>query len=624
MCRCHSRGRVVAISGLVAALATLSAPMCAAGPDDTIAFRDVRVFDGSQVLPSATVVVKGGLIERVGPAGKIPDGARVVDGTGKTLMPGFFDCHVHTLDESQLRQAAVFGVTTVLDMGCDPAFAARIRAKQSAGEASEQADLFSAGAGALPVGGPKPLSAPPRLEFPTLAGPDQARAFVDDRIAEGSDYIKIRCGDGEQIGLGAGPKLSRETIAAVIRAAHARRKLAVAHVLELEDAREAVADGVDGLVHLFIDAPADEAFLRLAAERRPFIIPTLTALEGIMGRASGASLADDPDLAPDLPAAEARLLKTVNPLRSPRGSTAAERAVPGETARMLGATGVPILAGTDAPSLGVAYGVSLHRELELLVAAGLPPAEVLAGATARPARAFGLADRGRIAPGLRADLVLLDGDPTADIRATRKIVGVWKRGRPIDRHVWRERVRKEFEGGSSVAGIALPPAGSEGGLVSDFEAGEVRATFGAGWAASTDSMLGGKSSATLEVVEGGANGSRGALRIRGRVADRAEPRFAGAHFLPGRSQFEPANLSAKSSLSFWARGDGKRFSIMVFSRKGGFTPSVKEFIAVGDWKRYRFELKDFDGCDGSDITGLFLGGTQPGEYELWVDDVRFD
>jgi hypothetical protein len=63
---------------------------------------------------------------------------------------------------------------------------------------------------------------------------------------------------------------------------------------------------------------------------------------------------------------------------------------------------------------------------------------------------------------------------------------------------------------------------------------------------------------------------------------------------------------------------------MVFSRKGGFTPSVKEFIAVGDWKRYRFELKDFDGCDGSDITGLFLGGTRPGEYELWVDDVRFD
>jgi imidazolonepropionase-like amidohydrolase len=90
--------------------------------------------------------------------------------------------------------------------------------------------------------------------------------------------------------------------------------------------------------------------------------------------------------------------------------------------------GVEVLAGTDAPSPGVAHGLSLHRELELLVLAGLTPSEALAAATSAPARAYGLHDRGRIAPGRHADLVLVNGDPTADVRATRDIAGVWKRG----------------------------------------------------------------------------------------------------------------------------------------------------------------------------------------------------
>jgi imidazolonepropionase-like amidohydrolase len=91
--------------------------------------------------------------------------------------------------------------------------------------------------------------------------------------------------------------------------------------------------------------------------------------------------------------------------------------------------GVAVLAGTDAPAPGVAHGASIHRELELLVLSGLTPSEALAAATAAPARAFGFHDRGRIAPGLRADLLLVEGDPTADVRATRRIVGVWTLGR---------------------------------------------------------------------------------------------------------------------------------------------------------------------------------------------------
>jgi imidazolonepropionase-like amidohydrolase len=99
-----------------------------------------------------------------------------------------------------------------------------------------------------------------------------------------------------------------------------------------------------------------------------------------------------------------------------------------EALRQLAKAGVPLLTGTDSPSPGSTYGASVHGELELLVGAGLTPLQALAAATSAPARAFRLADRGRIAPGLRADLVLVDGDPTSDVRAARRIVAVWKKG----------------------------------------------------------------------------------------------------------------------------------------------------------------------------------------------------
>jgi imidazolonepropionase-like amidohydrolase len=101
--------------------------------------------------------------------------------------------------------------------------------------------------------------------------------------------------------------------------------------------------------------------------------------------------------------------------------------------RQLVRSGVPLLAGTDAPSPGATYGASVHGELELLVGAGLTPVQALTAATSNAARAFKLVDRGRVERGMRADLVLVDGDPTRDILATRRIVEVWKRGRRVER-----------------------------------------------------------------------------------------------------------------------------------------------------------------------------------------------
>ena len=109
----------------------------------------------------------------------------------------------------------------------------------------------------------------------------------------------------------------------------------------------------------------------------------------------------------------------------------------------LHAAGVPILAGTDTPNLGTAWGVSMHREMEMLVDVGLTPIEALRAATSVPADAFRLKDRGRIKTGLRADLILVSGDPEIDITTTRDIVRVWKLGNEV--------VRTPVSGTTSVA-----------------------------------------------------------------------------------------------------------------------------------------------------------------------------
>jgi imidazolonepropionase-like amidohydrolase len=415
-------------------VAPAAAPAAPAPDGRAVLIRGARVFDGEKILGTRDVLVEAGRIARVGASLAAPPGVTVVDGRGKTLLPGLIDAHVHTFPAAA-ADALRFGVTTEFDMFTfpSPAMIAAWKAQRASYGKTNQADIYTAGMGVTPPGGhPTELfkrPGAPVLPFPTLAPGDDARAFVAARVAEGSDYIKVFQDDGTRPGRAASlPAFSPERLREVIAAAKATGKKVIVHVQQLKDARLAVADGVDALGHAVCDEPVDDALAGEMKRRHVVQIATLAIYDGIGGSGDAARIAAEPAVAPWLSGMQRAMLGAKPP--APRPS---EFATALASTAKLHRAGVTILAGTDAPNPTTTFGVSLHLELELLVRAGLTPAEALTAATAAPAKFFHVADRGRIVRGLRADLVLVDGDPTADIRATRHIAAVWKNGWPVDR-----------------------------------------------------------------------------------------------------------------------------------------------------------------------------------------------
>ena len=340
---------------------------------------NVRVFDGQQLTGPRTVVIDGVVI------GADPAGGRVTDGGGAVVLPGLIDAHVHLSGRKSLQQLAGYGVTTALDMGTWP-----VSLVDSLRSVKGLTDIRSAGTSAVAPG-----SLHSRIPgFPAggqVTGPDDAGRYVAERVAEGSDYIKVIVED---------PGFDRPTIDALAAAARRHGKLSVAHAASFAAIAMALEAQVDVITHSPLDKVLDDAAVARFAAAGRISVPTLTMMEG-----------------------------TVEQSHRPGDQYAPARA----TVTALYRAGVPILAGTDANDAkgvpaNIPHGESLHHELELLVDAGLPAVDALRAATSLPARYFGLPDRGVIEPGRRADLLLIDGDPVADITATRQIQRIWLAG----------------------------------------------------------------------------------------------------------------------------------------------------------------------------------------------------
>ncbi len=583
-----------------------------AEPGGATLIENVRLFDGQKTFNARSVLIDHGKIIDIDFHGPAPSGARTVDGRGKTLLPGLIDSHVHAYQDLDLP--LLLGVTTQLDMFMLPEAAKATKARMAAGTNWDAADLFTAGyLATVPKGHGTEFGFP----VPTLTKPEEAEAWVVARIAEGSDYIKIIDEPGKTIHHPL-PTLDVQTIRALVEAAHRHGKLAVAHVQDLQSAEDCINAGVDGLAHLMVDADGGTAFAELARAHHVFIVPTYVVFESFSGRAGGAALADAPGFAELLPpSAKASL-------RQAGGSGGAEALDKIERANILAlhAAHVPLLVGTDSGNPGVVYGASVHRELELLVKAGLTPSEALTAATEAPAKAFRLADRGRIAPGLKADLLLVDGDPTVDILATRKIAEVWKDGVSANHLRDAQRARLAQASVLTPAPIALPADGRIGLFGADAGQATLKAPFGTGWTTTTDKVAGGKSVVTLTPAAPAPNGQV-AVAFAGELRPDFPFPWAGLMFIPGSPPFAQVNLSDAGRLAFWVRGEAGAAAVFAFSPATGQRPAMAAFSVSSAWREVVIPFASIGGFDPLHAQALaIVASGQAAPFRIEIADVR--
>ena len=403
------------------ALAGAVTMLChAAAPAVThVAIQDVAVVDvaASTVHPHMTVLIEGESIKVIGgaAAAHIPAGTRIVNGTGKFLIPGLWDMHVHLwYRENQLPSFLAFGVTGVQDMGSDFERTSAWRAAIESGKAVGPHIVTS---------GPPVNGAPSDDEkLPTLVArtPAEARQAFDQLWEMDVDFIKVLSG------------LSRDAYFALAEQARHWHIRLEGHIPTSITAWEAIDAHQASLEHLFgvmKSVSNDEEALRFfeqCAIRDIRISPTLVLWQR-MAHATDDKLAADPRLkyVPESTRKSWAALKDEN-------SEAYKRQIEGiyKLVALTTRTKVELLAGTDTGDPYTIPGATLHDELEQLVAAGLSPHQALAAATIAPARFLGWDEAmGTIETGKLADLVLLDADPLIDIRNTRKIAAVFARGK---------------------------------------------------------------------------------------------------------------------------------------------------------------------------------------------------
>lgn len=407
---------------------------------------NARIFDGENIIAEGGFILfEKGLIKEIGTVeSSVTLTADItIDASGHTILPGLIDAHVHIHEGSiELAQALKFGVTTVLDLFNEPENIAKLKRESS--KRPDIADIKSACyAATIKDGWPRPVilatmedkeAALKRMEaWPELESADQAEDFIVDMKAKGADYIKLMHESGACLLGNPLPLPSHELQSALVQAAHKHGLITIAHALSQKDTLAILAAGTDGLAHSFCDeAPRDEL---LAAYRKynSFLVPTLVISATLTGaeKPSTERFVRHPFVGKFL---DSRM-KTCYCGRIMMGKEGCKSEYSYQIVRMLNEGGIDIVAGTDAATglEGTAIGLSLHQELSLYVErCGMTPLQALRSATSTTARRFSFEDRGRLVKGMRADVLMVKGDPTKDISRTLEIGGIWRGGVALD------------------------------------------------------------------------------------------------------------------------------------------------------------------------------------------------
>lgn len=573
----------------------------------TTVFKDINVFDGFKLIKECTVVIQDSIIVEVGQHIKIPRDAEIISGNDLTLIPGLIDAHVHIVSLRDLEQSAIFGVTTVLDMMTTTEFMQQARSRVKNPKNKDMADFFSSGQPATYPGG---HGTEWGTEIPTLTKVEDVKSFMDASISSGVDYIKIMSGLGKKV-------ISKDIVATVAKESSKRGLLTVVHIETYSKAFEAISAGVNGLGHCFADTLPDDILINLMKEKKAFIIPTLSVMNSLPDAKKVDIFNDE------------RLYKLIVPEilvglkndRPYRGYKQLKYKNAEESVRILHNAGIPILAGTDSYNPGTVHGASMHGELELLTYAGLSPLDALISATSLTAKTFGSKDRGRIAKGMRADLLLVKGDPTKNITDTRNIEDVWINGKKVDRVPWINKIEKQQKEWNET-GEVPGPIGSESGLISNFESGDLITEFGIFFFAISDKFFGGSSQSLIKYSNQCANNSSGSLLISGKV-DCSKPKaWSGAAFFPSAMEFTIANLSGWNAVSFDAKGDTDSIMVM-FMLSDQRIPVSKNFKLTNEWKKFTIPFNELGSESGKNIVGMIFGSNScSGEFSILIDNLK--
>lgn len=439
---------------LVASICGLSS-VHAAGP--ITVFKGARLIDGTGRAPvdNSVIVVQDGKILAAGPAATAqPKDATVVDVTGRTIMPGLISAHSHlglTKGDSlapenynrenvakQLAQYEAYGVTGLLSLGLNRVIIYDWRKEHDAGNLPG-ADFFIGDRGIGVMKGAPPLNVADEQVYRPNS-PDEARAAVKEMATRNPDMLKIWVDDL----FGSAAKMPPEIFKALIEEAHAavdeahKRGLRVAaHVFYLADAKALLGAGIDAFAHSIRDTVVDPEFIAAIKAKGIPYIPTLSLDESQFIYADDPpwatepffTAAVDPVLIAKWKSEDYRTKLAANP------NTAKNRAASAnglKNVKLLFDAGVPIAMGTDSGGLmSRIQGFGEHRELQLMVQAGLTPMDAIVAATRNSAAVVGAKDRGTLEPGKRADVLVLAANPLDDIRNTTKLVTIYHGGKAV-------------------------------------------------------------------------------------------------------------------------------------------------------------------------------------------------
>ena len=423
--------------------------------DDSSAITVIQgatVIDGISSAPikDAVIVVEGDTIRNIGKRGsfQIPSNARTINAAGKTIIPGIFNDHGHiamvegfetkpaNYNRARLQRDAntylYYGVTNMLSLGMDREAMVGLKADQRSGKA-DGARIYSAGLGFAAKDGWEPEGVKD-INRPTTT--EEARVLVRKEVQKGDDIIKIWVDDD----YGRLPKITPELYGAIIDEAHRNGKKVFAHLIKLEDARELVRRGLDALAHSIRDNEVDAEYIKLAKEKGVTQVADLVGHRASIDYAEGAAFLRDPGLPGLFPPEVLRTLATKDYQQkfatSPTlARTRREYDLAAKNMIKLAAAGIPIVVGTDSGDVGHFQGLWEHREMELMVKAGLTPMQAIRAATINGARLLGVDKRlGSLEAGKVADFIVLNADPLSDITNTLKIDSVWMNGRQVDRN----------------------------------------------------------------------------------------------------------------------------------------------------------------------------------------------